>query len=1090
MPDRTDNPMTSEELAAAIRAVDPQAVLAPRHVIRRVIRSHRGITGLWRSTPHRKTYVIQGEEIGRYADPEEFDLPSDHAWPARVLLIERPQPRRMRLATPQDLLRDAWRLLYHARLDAHTAELVATGRLTLEAAQRRWDQLSPAVRDEVRGVLESERFLLLPVDTLAVYREFLAVVLELKRFVPRALPVYFPSVEDWDMVERLLGADVDAEGLFWSSRPAGASLPALPLEEPVANEGARPAPAVVAGVSSAHAQRWSQRAERASKLGNHARAAMFRIRAAAGGGGPGDGEREELRLLAARLSSALGIAGGEGLVDALAATLEPQAEDWSRPGARVLYDLQALCVDVEREAWRFDFWRWMFSLGRSPLRRPLPRLRRVAMLRHLRGALDRLGREGVPEAARTALTAILEPCLEPLEQAVRDELRPAIRKAMDEGGLAPRDVEETIARDKLVEELLDRAVEHRFVSMADVRDAVSRNDLKMPDVPGVWSFLSGDPLLRVDQSLARELDGVYRRGEVYRRLPQRLSSLAFGTPVGRFLTRNVAIPYLGAYVLLEGLQHVVHIFVKPPPAPAATAAPLANAAEAAAPAAAEAPELLATAQAATTAPDVAIPEAGGIHLTTPLTVFVVGTLILWLMQHGAIRRLLFSLLRWLLRKFQGIVIDLPSEMMRQPIVQHIVNNRAARVLTRFLIKPAFFGGVVWYTGHSAGLDPGVSLRTALVIFFALNLLYNTRLGRAVDEHTSERLMRLWRWLGVDLAWGLLRLIADAFRAALHAFETLLYHMDEWLRFRPGDGRGSLAVKLVLGGLWFAVAYFAGFVVTLLIEPQINPIKHFPVVTVSHKVLLSLMPVFIDLLAPLFNGDRAQATVVIGSVIFLIPGIFGYLAWELKENWRLYRANRPPEPGPVIVGSHGETMLSLLRPGFHSGTVSKAYARLRRAERKRAWRDPARTERRQHHTLHHAQTAVQRFIERELLHRIELVHGPNSPRLAVRRVGLGPFAITADLAPADADTPQGHPTHHATDATPLNTPATLRLRWALDGDALRLEVDQPGWLSLVPAEQARAFAQGLLTFLPKSHAVASPRAAEQLVPPPPASSDAA
>ena len=70
-----------------------------------------------------------------------FDLPSDHAWPARVLLIERPQPRRMRLATPQDLLRDAWRLLYHARLDAHTAELVATGRLTLEAAQR-WLLLS------------------------------------------------------------------------------------------------------------------------------------------------------------------------------------------------------------------------------------------------------------------------------------------------------------------------------------------------------------------------------------------------------------------------------------------------------------------------------------------------------------------------------------------------------------------------------------------------------------------------------------------------------------------------------------------------------------------------------------------------------------------------------------------------------------------------------------------------------------------------------------------------------------------------------------------------------------------------------------
>ena len=35
----------------------------------------------------------------------------------------------------------------------------------------------------------------------------------------------------------------------------------------------------------------------------------------------------------------------------------------------------------------------------------------------------------------------------------------------------------------------------------------------------------------------------------------------------------------------------------------------------------------------------------------------------------------------------------------------------------------------------------------------------------------------------------------------------------------------------------------------------------------------------------------------------------------------------------IIGHHGETMARLLRPGFHSGTLPKRFAKLRRAERK-------------------------------------------------------------------------------------------------------------------------------------------------------------
>ena len=52
------------------------------------------------------------------------------------------------------------------------------------------------------------------------------------------------------------------------------------------------------------------------------------------------------------------------------------------------------------------------------------------------------------------------------------------------------------------------------------------------------------------------LDGVHRRGEVYLRWLQRFSALAFGTPVGAFLTRYLALPFGGSFVLLKGLEEI------------------------------------------------------------------------------------------------------------------------------------------------------------------------------------------------------------------------------------------------------------------------------------------------------------------------------------------------------------------------------------------------------------------------------------------------------------------------------------------------------------------------------------------------------
>ena len=139
-------------------------------------------------------------------------------------------------------------------------------------------------------------------------------------------------------------------------------------------------------------------------------------------------------------------------------------------------------------------------------------------------------------------------------------------------------------------------------------------------------------------------------------------------------------------------------------------------------------------------------------------------------------------------------------------------------------------------------------------------------------------------------------------------------------------------KAGLGLLWFFVAYVLRFAVNVLIEPQINPIKHFPVVTVGHKLLLRLLQTVCRSARSRRWGSAHGLGRRRRTIIWCIPGIFGFLVWELKENWRLYAANRRRNLRPVKIGLHGETMGRLLRPGFHSGTLPKRYAKLRRAER--------------------------------------------------------------------------------------------------------------------------------------------------------------
>ena len=101
--------------------------------------------------------------------------------------------------------------------------------------------------------------------------------------------------------------------------------------------------------------------------------------------------------------------------------------------------------------------------------------------------------------------------------------------------------------------------------------------------------------------------------------------------------------------------------------------------------------------------------------------------------------------------------------------------------------------------------------------------------------------RVWRVVSVNFVVGLLTLVVNFFRAVFEAIDRGIHAVDEGLRFREGEGRAAFAFKLVFGAGWFVFAYVFRFAWNLLVEPQINPVKHFPVVTVSHKILLPLVP---------------------------------------------------------------------------------------------------------------------------------------------------------------------------------------------------------------------------------------------------------
>ena len=922
-------------LRSALRIAAPDAHLVEPRILRRVIRLDRRLAGLGIAIPHAHCYTIETARLLAYVEWDELELAPTTDLPWKVILLAKPGLESLREIEPQERwLAEYSRILFHGRLHMELDRFLPPLEATDRHITQRMEQIGQQEFSEIRTVLSRENLLFPEADDREVYIEFVASFWEMHYYAPADRQWRFPCVRHWTRLEELLSQDV-AHAQLWQSCQLDTSPLAETAVATAADEIVHSAPVSKSGIRARTKQHIS-RAVRAVSRGNGIRAAILRARLAeeANSGEEAQAAVDELQSVVRRLQPILGLSQDDvqEWTNVFQPLLIPATKEFWTVEARLLYDLQKVCVEYERGVFQVNLIDWCRSLGRSPLRIPLPLLREVLITKHLRSALRRVPGTRIAAEQRAKLVTVLSQATQLAETRARDRIRPLIVDVFDRVGLVPANVPERVSRQNVVEELLDHIVEQGVANLGHLRDSLSKNDIKLPDLAGARELLGGDLLLRVDREMGRTLGGIYRPGAIYLRSTQRLSSLAFGTRTGRWLTQYLVIPFGGAYVVLAFLRHLIDIAMGRP----------------------------GHSKEASHADSV-------VDIPYLAAVLVLGTSLLLLMHSTRFRLWWRDLTVGIWHAIRILLVDVPAVILRSPIVRDILRSPTYAAFRSYLLIPALvtlFAYGIGLIGPLRTSSSTLSRHFLLEIFLATALFLNSRVGRYLEELVGDLLIRLWHDLRIRVFAAVYDWVMDTFHRLFVGLERVVYSVDEFLRFRTGDSRFVGGIKLLAGTVWLFIAYVVVFAFTLLIEPQINPIKHFPVVTVSHKVLIPIGYDVVKVISPYVGTARANA--LVWSTIFLIPGVIGFLVWELKENWRLYAANRPHLLSSVPVGHHGETMLHFLRTGFHSGTLPRLFHQLRRALAQSHLTADFRTFQRKESELHRTKEVVHRFFERKLL----------------------------------------------------------------------------------------------------------------------------
>ncbi len=998
--------MKLAELQQALRTADPAAVLVAPRVLERVIQQvYRLPKFIWKM-PHRRSCVVDRHVLFRHVDQDDLDLEPDQLLPPTVILLARPSMEWLNNSNPAALLLRYWRRLFHATIHLTLECRSKEGTLTAADIRGRIDQIGAVEFEEIRNVLLQESYLLPDADERSVYIEFAAVYLELRFFAANLLPTYFPAIRDFDALNRLLAQDLDADALFALTHLKGAAAPVLP-EDTRSDE--------------AHFFYWKlmQSAERAAETGNIVRSAILhtkaaRVAPAALTHSTRAQAEDDLKRLTQRLQAALELSAaeaGEWLKD-LPALLD-KADQGNRPvEGEILFDLQKVCLDHERDIYALDLVEWVSSGGKRPIKRPLPGQRIVRINKHLRSAEQRLTAARLSDLDRKHFGRLLGAALKNCQEQLRAKFRPIVASALQDVGLVPANPPERAAFHKIIEEMVDRIGAYGFLTFSDLRDTLSRNQLKLSDLMEPQEYVKGDPLLRLDRRLGTLLDGVYRPSELYSRILQRLSALGFGTATGRAITRYFTIPFGAAFVIVEASKLVFDHFRR-----WFTPGPVEASAES------------------------YLPGPGSLFLIALVGVFIMGMLNSPRIRHWVVQA-------WAqLRQLGRVVVHevllefIPIETLNRAVhtLNRAVRSWPLQLFYWYLLKPVVACLLLYALVPDAFATP---VGGAAVVL-ATGIVLNSRFGQAVSEALLQAALEFYELLRAGLLPGLFRWIVRAFKEVIEMLEYVLFTVDEWLRFRSGDSRLSLVLRTLLALLWFPISYLARFYMVVLIEPGINPIK-LPISSVAAKFMYTAMftSEWMTNLREVLASHEVLLYGIVVPTVWLLPDAFGYFFWEIKENWRLYRANRSPILQPEVIGAHGETLPRYLQPGFHSGTIPRLFARLREAERAASDSNDWRAVRRYRHELHEVEKSLQLFVERDM---IVLLHESASWRgrpLSVGQVELASNRIELELL----------------HATVVERPVWLsfedRAGWIV------AHIRQRGWLDALPAEQSQTFAAAL------------------------------
>lgn len=786
-----------------------------------------------------------------------------------------------------------------------------------------------------------------------------------------------------------------------------------------------------------------------------------------------------------------------------------------KQGSTLIKALQRSYLDRQRDFYRTRLWSWLYlslkeamlwalrggakPYGGPSLNQKLPHYQLVRSLHYVQVALRSVDRFPCSKSQRTYWRQPVFDVHESLEEQLRSLFGPSLLEAIAESGLVPENHREKIAEGKIKDELLDLVIQRGNFNFSDVRDVISRNDLRLPDI--TWrEMLRGDQLLRLNLALSDRFSEIYRPGEFYLRNLQRLSSLAFGTGIGRWFCRYILIPFGGSAVILGGLGALVAPFYNSPAritllrgnkrikitanvvlaklprekkkdqkptdkAAKKTAKKLGRVSTAgvgtkAAKTAAGSSKSYEKTRADKTGKPVkkakrtkkakttdiqhiqdGMKRLGVSVRSTTISLFVgtrtqkrqvlrvtsvvsgspaergglhVGDLLLSMNREPVKTRdelgvkayahhfslmnlpgilflgfLLFlilhtqqgwSIFRQLLAgigsSFRFLFSALPRAIFRDPSVRQVLTMPMVLWFYRLFLVP--MGLSLLLTGPFALLFEALSLPRmfswmlfgAFVLVFLL--LLNSPAGRNAWDSLVSRLLTFWQQVRDQWLLGVVRWTLDFFHRMMIGLDYLLFRVDDLLRFHRNEKREIVFFKAIVQSIWAGVSYILRVIIYLMVEPQLNPFKHFPVVTVSHKLLI---PYSAAVLVMMRDANYSSWLIWLVTAFFQfgLPGIFGFLVWEFKENWREFKANAPTEPQPLRVGAHGETMDGLLRRGFHSGTLPRLYEKMTTShERRVAFLEKEIANIEHHHEeFHHIEEAVERFVERDLLSGLRL-----------------------------------------------------------------------------------------------------------------------